>query len=157
MYFFVTACHLVLPFPPHTPSLGRTVVHLFCSLILLLSNLALACCSPRRSLRVFPPHTHGFFFLTFSASVLPICLFSVHTTLYKMSLNFLSNKELVVGGVLRHLTLIAVISLSSSPQCRCTRARYLHRLHQHRFVKPGHAMIHGSETYLQNLSPTRPM
>ena len=93
MYFSVTACHLVLPFPPYTHSLplsdGRASFLFSYSSTLQLSTCLLQ--PPRRSLRFFLPHIHVF--LTFSASVLPICLFSMHTTLYKMSRNFSLNTK----------------------------------------------------------------
>jgi hypothetical protein len=98
--FFCTCMPSSRLAPTHTRSLGRSVVHqsflFFYSSFLIFLSLALACCCPQpRSLRfsVFF-HTSRFSLLsTFSASVLPICLFSVHTTLYKISRISLQNAK----------------------------------------------------------------
>lgn len=115
IFVFFCTCMSSRLAPTYTRSLGRSVVHqsflLFYSSFLLFPSLALACCSPQpRSLRLsFIFHNSRFSFLfTFSASVLPICLFSVHTTLYKISRIFLQTRSRTVGT----LTLLIVMLLS---------------------------------------------
>ena len=85
---------------PYTHSLPWSVgrASIFFVLLFLFSSLflALACRSPQpRSLRFsfFFHNSQISFLFTFSASVLPICLFSVHTTLYKINRISLQNTK----------------------------------------------------------------
>lgn len=99
IYVSFCTCMSSCPYTHSLPwSFGRASIF-FVLLFLIFLSLALACCCPQpRSLRfsVFFHSSRFSFLFTFSASVLPICLFSVHTTLYKISR----------------------ISLESAPYCR---------------------------------------
>jgi len=117
MYLSVPACHLILPLHTLAPLVSRSCINPFCPFIPLFyyfPPLAVACCSPQpHSLRFsFFFHNSRFSFLfTFATSVLPICLFSVHT-LYKISRFFSSKYEAKV--TIGTLTLFTLMSSSTT-------------------------------------------
>lgn len=159
IYVFFCNCmsSRLAPFPSHSLpwSDGRASFLFSYSSTLQLSTCLLQSTS---LLAGFPPSHSRFLFFNFSASVLPICLFSVHTTLYKMSLNFFQTKgwwwcAAAPNPNCRNIPFIkssmslyqsAILTPSTSTSV-CTALR---------------SSCHdtwGSEIYLSNPSPTRPM